>query len=127
LERKDGYKGLAEKYGLVFRERPVEMDIGLLYPALLSHRVDVVAGNSTDGLIAAMGLAVLEDDKRYFPPYDAAFVVRGHLWRENAAVREVLSNLAGKIDVRTMRRLNAAVDRDKRPAEEVARRFLSSR
>jgi glycine betaine/choline ABC-type transport system substrate-binding protein len=127
LERKDGYPGLAGAYGLAFRERPVEMDIGLLYPALLSHRVDVVAGNSTDGLIAAMDLAVLEDDRRYFPPYEAAFVVRGAVWRENAVVREVLGGLAGKIDVRTMRRLNASVDRDKLPAEDVARRFLSSR
>ena len=124
LERRDGYQGLAETYGLKFRERPVEMDLGLLYPALLSHRVDVVAGNSTDGLIAAMDLAVLEDDKRYFPPYEAAFVVRGKVWRENAAVREVLEGLAGKIDVTRMRRLNAAVDRDKRPAEDVAKRFL---
>ncbi|HEY7863291.1 MAG TPA: glycine betaine ABC transporter substrate-binding protein [Thermoanaerobaculia bacterium] len=127
LERKDGYPGLAAAYGLKFRDRPIEMDIGLLYPALLSHRVDVVAGNSTDGLIAAMDLAVLEDDKRYFPPYEAAFVVRGPVWRDNAAVREVLVGLAGRIDVRTMRRLNAAVDRDKRPAEDVARAFLSSR
>jgi glycine betaine/choline ABC-type transport system substrate-binding protein len=74
-----------------------------------------------------MDLAVLEDDRRYFPPYEAAFVVRGAVWRENAVVREVLGGLAGKIDVRTMRRLNASVDRDKRPAEDVARRFLSSR
>ncbi|HSS44505.1 MAG TPA: glycine betaine ABC transporter substrate-binding protein, partial [Thermoanaerobaculia bacterium] len=112
-------------YGLAFGLRPVQMDLGLLYPALASGRVDVIAGNSTDGLIAAQDAIVLEDDRRYFPPYEAAFVVRGQVWRSNAAVREVLGNLAGRIDAPAMRRLNAALDRDKRRPEEVAREFLS--
>jgi len=103
------------------------MDLGLLYPALQSRRVDLIAGNSTDGLIAAMGAVVLEDDRRYFPPYEAAFVVRGPLWRERAEVRRVLERLGGSIDAATMRRLNAAVDRDKRRPEEVAREFLAGR
>src|SRR5262249_35642392 len=69
IEREDGFKGLARAYGLHFGRPPAEMDLGLLYPALESRKVDVIAGNSTDGLIAAMGAVVLEDDRRYFPPY----------------------------------------------------------
>ena len=71
LERQDGYKGLVNTYGLKFAEAPRVMDLGLLYRALQNKSVDVVAGNNTDGLIAALGFVVLEDDKHYFPPYDA--------------------------------------------------------
>jgi osmoprotectant transport system substrate-binding protein len=124
VEREDGWKGLARAYGLAFRQRPAEMDLGLLYPALASRQVDVVAGNSTDGLIAAQGGVVLEDDRKYFPPYEAAFVVRGPLWRTDARVRAALAALGGAIDAAAMRTLNAAVDRDKRRPEEVARKFL---
>jgi glycine betaine/choline ABC-type transport system substrate-binding protein len=124
LEREDGYKGLARAYGLAFRRRPAEMDLGLLYPALASGQVDVVAGNSTDGLIAAQGGVVLEDDRRYFPPYEAAFVVRRAVSEGRDAVRATLEALGGSLDAATMRRLNAAIDRDKRPPEEVASGFL---
>ncbi|HYK42733.1 MAG TPA: glycine betaine ABC transporter substrate-binding protein [Thermoanaerobaculia bacterium] len=124
VERADGYPGLARAYGLSFRERPVEMDLGLLYPALASRRVDVVAGNSTDGLIAAIGGVVLADDRRYFPPYEAAFVVRGAAWEGKAEVREVLRMLAGRLDAARMRRWNAQLDRDKKRPEDVAREVL---
>ncbi len=76
LERPDGYKGLVAKYGLKFREEPRVMDLGLLYRALQNSQVDLVAGSNTDGLIAALDLAVLEDDRHYFPPYDAVPLVR---------------------------------------------------
>jgi osmoprotectant transport system substrate-binding protein len=126
LEREDGFPGLAKTYGLTFPRRPAQMDLGLLYPALQSHQVDLIAGNSTDGLIAALGAVVLQDDRHYFPPYEAAFVVRGKVWRENAAVREVLEGLGGKISAETMRKLNALLDRDKRRPEDVAREFLKT-
>ena len=93
LERADGFPGLAKTYGLEFPRRPAQMDLGLLYPALQGRQVDLIAGNSTDGLIDAIGGVVLEDDRRYFPPYEAAFVVRGLVWKTNAAVREVLQGL----------------------------------
>jgi len=127
VERQDGFPGLAKAYGLAFPLRPVEMDLGLLYPALESRKVDLIAGNSTDGLIAALHAVVLDDDRRYFPPYEAAFVVRGRIWRERKGVRRVLEALAGSIDSATMRRLNAAVDRDKRRPEDVAREFLAQK
>ena len=125
LERADGFAGLAAAYGLAFSSRPAEMDLGLLYPALAQGKVDVVAGNSTDGLIAAMGLAVLEDDRRYFPPYEAAFVVRGAIWND-PRVRGALAPLAGAISPVAMRAMNAAVDRDRRRPAEVAAEFLAS-
>jgi glycine betaine/choline ABC-type transport system substrate-binding protein len=124
VERADGFPGLAAAYGLAFAGRPAEMDLGLLYPALAQGKVDVVAGNSTDGLIAAMQLAVLEDDRRYFPPYEAAFVVRDAVWK-NARVRGALEPLSGAITADAMRRMNAAVDRDGRRPADVAREFLS--
>jgi glycine betaine/choline ABC-type transport system substrate-binding protein len=126
LERADGFPGLAAAYGLNFTARPAEMDLGLLYAALAQEKVDVVAGNSTDGLIAALRLAVLEDDRRYFPPYEAAFVARSEAWK-NPAVRRALERLGGAISADAMRTMNAAVDRDKRRPEDVAREFLASR
>ena len=125
VERKDGYAGLMRAYGLSFPERPVEMDLGLLYQALASRKVDLVAGSSTDGLIAALGAVVLDDDKHYFPPYEAAFVVRGRIWRERYGVRRVLEELAGRFDAAAMRRANAAIDRDKRRPEDVAKELLA--
>ncbi len=124
LEREDGFPGLVKTYGLSFPRRPAQMDLGLLYPALESHQVDLIAGNSTDGLIAAIGAVVLEDDKHYFPPYEAAFVVRGAVWEKSAAVREVLNGLAGKLSAETMRKMNAQLDKDKRRPEDVAKEFL---
>ena len=126
IERADGYPGLASAYGLAFRERPREMDLGLLYAALEQRQVDVVAGNSTDGLIAAMRLAVLEDDRRYFPPYEAAFVARPAVLDDPRA-RRALDALGGAISAETMRAMNAAVDRDKRAPRDVAREFLAAR
>lgn len=124
LEREDGFKGLVRTYGLQLTRRPAQMDLGLLYPALQSGQVDLIAGNSTDGLIAAMGATVLEDDRHYFPPYEAAFVVRGELWRKSGSVRSVLGHLGGRISAEAMRKMNASIDRDKRRPEDIAREFL---
>ena len=89
-------RGSPRPTGSRSRARPAEMDLGLLYPALAQGKVDVVAGNSTDGLIAAMGLAVLEDDRRYFPPYEAAFVVRGAVVERPRACERALEPLVGR-------------------------------
>ncbi len=126
LERQDGYKGLVNTYGLKFAEAPRVMDLGLLYRALENRSVDVVAGNNTDGLIAALGLVVLEDDKRYFPPYDAVPVVRPQLFQECPQARAAFERLAGRITADDMRRMNYAVDGQKKDATEVARDFLTS-
>ena len=126
MERPDGYRGLVSTYGLEFGEQPRIMDLGLLYRALISHQVDLVAGNSTDGLIAALSLTVLDDDRHYFPPYQAVPVLRQETVKRHPEVLEALEGLAGKISDDDMRRLNYAVDGEHQDAREVAREFLKS-
>ncbi len=126
MERSDGFRGLAKAYGLAFRKPPRIMELGLLYRALVENQVDVVAGNSTDGLIASLDLRVLEDDRRYFPPYEAAPIVRRELLERRPEVRKALESLAGTISAETMRRLNYRVEGERRLAEEVAGDFVES-
>ena len=127
MERADGYKGLAATYGLHFAEPPRIMDLGLLTRALKDHQVDLIAGNLTDGLIPALDLAVLDDDKHYFPPYEAVPVVREQTLAEYPEVHSALDELGGKISDAEMRQLNYAVDGQKRDVKEVVREFLRSK
>jgi len=124
MERPDGYAGLASTYGLRFAAPPRIMDLGLLYRALKEKQVDLVAGNSTDGLIAALDLAVLEDDRRYFPPYEAVPIVRRETLERHPEVRAALAEFAGRITAEEMRRLNYAVDAEHRDVADVVREFL---
>ncbi len=126
LERADGWRGLAAAYGLTLREPPREMDLGLIYRALAEGEVDVVAGSATDGLIEPMGLVVLEDDRRYFPPYDAVPVARAPVLRRRPEVREALEALGGRITVERMRGMNHAVDGGRRAPHDVALEFLQA-
>jgi len=126
LEREDGYKGLVNLYGLKFAEAPRVMDLGLLYRALENKSVDIVAGNNTDGLIAALGLVVLEDDKHYFPPYDAVPIVRPQLFQMCPSAHGAFEQVAGRISADEMRQMNYAVDGQKKDAAVVAREFLVS-
>jgi glycine betaine/choline ABC-type transport system substrate-binding protein len=125
LERRDGYKGLVNVYGLRFAEAPRVMDLGLLYRAIQSKQVDVIAGANTDGLIAALGLVVLEDDRKYFPPYDAVSVVRPEMLEKYPAARTVLERLSNRISAEEMRQLNYQVDGDKRDAAAVVSEYLA--
>ncbi len=127
LERADGYQGLVRTYGLRFAEAPRVMDLGLLYRALQNKSVDMVAGSNTDGLIAALGLVVLEDDKHYFPPYDAVPIVRPAMFQQCPAAAGAFQTLAGKITADDMRAMNYAVDGEKKDAAAVARNFLIRR
>jgi osmoprotectant transport system substrate-binding protein len=126
LERKDGYQGLVRTYSLKFAEAPRVMDLGLLYRALENRSVDIVAGNNTDGLIEALGLIVLEDDKHYFPPYDAVPIVRPQLLHRFPASQAAFAKLAGRITADQMRKMNYAVDGKKEDAAHVASQFLSN-
>ncbi len=123
LERPDGFTGWSKTYGLQFAETPRVMDLGLLYRALTQRQADIVAGNSTDGLIETLHLVPLNDDRHYFPPYDAVPVVRRKSLEENPALREALSDLAGKISAAEMRRMNAEVDAGQRDVQAVVREF----
>jgi osmoprotectant transport system substrate-binding protein len=127
MERPDGYAGLVRTYGLAFGAPPRIMDLGLLYRALLDKQVDLVAGNSTDGLIAARDLTVLEDDLHYFPPYEAVPIIRQDTIMRHPAVREALAQLSGKISDEEMRRLNYAVDGERRDTTIVVREFLRAK
>jgi glycine betaine/choline ABC-type transport system substrate-binding protein len=127
VERPDGWSGLQKHYGLQFVKAPATMDLGLTYRALASNNIDVIAGNSTDGLIERLGLVVLEDDRHFFPPYDTVIVSRDDLGRKCAAAPAALQSLANTLDEVAMRRLNHAVDGLKRAPADVAREALASR
>ena len=123
LERDDGYPGLSKKYGFKFGS-PMDIDPGLMYEALHHGKVDVVSAFSTDGRIAAYKLKLLTDDRHFFPPYDAAIIIRDETLKKHPEVREILEKLSGKLDEATMQKLNLAVDRDKKQPADVAKDFL---
>jgi glycine betaine/choline ABC-type transport system substrate-binding protein len=127
MERRDGYKGLVATYGLRFAAPPRIMDLGLLTRALKDHQVDLIAGNMTDGLIPALDLFVLEDDKHYFPPYEAVAVVREQTLEEYPEIRGALAELGGKISDAEMRQLNYAVDGQKKDVKQVVADFVRSK
>jgi osmoprotectant transport system substrate-binding protein len=127
MERPDGYKGLVSTYGLRFAAPPRIMDLGLLARALKNKQIDLAAGNMTDGLIPALDLFVLKDDRHYFPPYEAVPIIRQQTIARHPEVQAALDALAGKISDDDMRRLNYAVDGQHRDVKEVVREFLRSK
>ena len=126
LERADGFAGLSRVYGLHFAAPPTAMDLGLTYRALADRKVDVIAGNSTDGQIAALHLVALEDDGHYFPPYEAAPVVRAGTLERYAGLARALEELGGKISDDEMRRLNAAADVEHRDIRTIGHEWLEA-
>ena len=126
MSRPDGYPALVRAYDLKFPQAPRELDRNLLYQAVAAGTLDLAAGDSTDGRIAAFGLVALEDDRRCFPPYEAAPLVNAASLRKHPGLRDALNSLAGKLDAPTMRRLNREVDERHRDPAEVAREYLES-
>jgi osmoprotectant transport system permease protein len=126
-KRPDGFPGLSRAYGLRFAVRPREMDRNLLYEAVALGSLDVGVGDSTDGRIVSRALVRLEDDLRFFPPYEAVPLVRAETLDRHPGLRAALDRLAGRIDTETMQRLNHEVDGRHRPPAQVAREFLESR
>ena len=124
LQRPDGLPGLLKTYPLHLRRPPISMDLGLLYQALSQGKVDMVAGSETDGQLSVLDAVVLEDDKHFFPPYQAALVVRESVLAENPKLRPALAELSGKFSDAVMRKLNYAVDGQHRPVRKVAAEFL---
>ncbi|HKR95537.1 MAG TPA: glycine betaine ABC transporter substrate-binding protein [Candidatus Angelobacter sp.] len=127
MERADGYKGLVSTYGLKFKEAPRVMDLGLLYRALENNQIDMAAGSNTDGLIAALDLVVLEDNKHYFPPYDAVPIVRRETLQRDPEIGQALRQLSGRITAQEMRQMNYAVDGQKKDAAAVVKDFLAKK
>jgi osmoprotectant transport system substrate-binding protein len=127
MERPDGYHGLVATYGLRFADEPRIMDLGLLARALKDRQIDFAGGNATDGLIPALDLVVLEDDRHYFPPYEAVPVIRGETERQHPEIVQPLAALAGQISDAEMQTMNYAVDAQHRDTTEVVREFLRAK
>lgn len=127
MSRADGYTGFARAYDLKFAEKPREMDLSLTYIALASNQVDIIAGNSTEGRISTLDLFQLEDDRHYFPPYEAVMLARLDTLGRVPALAEVLARLDKAISTEEMRRLNNQVDGEKRDRREVVRDWLKSK
>lgn len=127
LEREDGFPGLAKTYDLRFAKPPQIMDLGLIYRALIQKQVDMVAGNSTDGQIARLGLVVLKDDKQYFPPYETVPIVRKETLKKYPELRTAIAQLAGKISADEMRQLNYLVEGELREIKDVVQEFRKSK
>ena len=125
LQRADGYPGLSQKYGLRFAGPPRAMDLSLIYRALAQRQVDLIAGDATSGLVQAYDLFMLQDNRHYFPPYDAVPVARTATLLRYPAARAALEALAGRITIDDMRRMNHAVDAERQDPTAVARAFLA--
>ncbi|QLE56748.1 glycine betaine ABC transporter substrate-binding protein [Nostoc sp. TCL26-01] len=127
LERDDGFPGLAKTYNLQFVKPPQIMDLGLIYRALLQKQVDMVAGNSTDGQIARLGLVVLKDDKQYFPPYEATPIVRQATLKKYPELKQAIAQITGKISADEMRQLNYLVEGELQDIKDVVKEFRKSK
>ena len=125
IEREDGYQGLKEHYDLNLET--VEMEISLMYQALKNKKVDVISGFSTDGRIKAYNLRSLVDDKNYFPPYYAAPLISGEIYRQFPELQKVFENFEQLISDQEMIQMNYQVDQFKKSPYAVAKEFLSSK
>ncbi len=125
-QRPDGLAGMSAAYGLKFATAPRTMDLGLLYRALNAHQVDIIAANSTDGPIREFGLTALQDDRHYFPPYQAVPLVRTEALKRWPQMQAALNALAGKVSANDMRAMNEAVDANHRDPADVVREFRSA-
>jgi glycine betaine/choline ABC-type transport system substrate-binding protein len=126
LVRPDALPGLETTYGLKFKASR-GMDPGLVYQAIASGGVDVISVFTTDARIKANDLAVLGDDKHFFPPYFLCPVVRQQALKDAPKLADALGKLAGRFTEREIIDLNAAIDIDKKPAAEVARAALKAK
>ena len=126
-ERPDGLRGLAAAYGLHFEGEPRTMELGLLYRSLAAHQVDIVAGDSTDGAIKALDFVALEDDRHYFPPYEAVPLVREDSLRRWPQIGVAMQRLAGKVSADEMRAMNLAVESQHRDVGDVVREFRAGK
>ena len=125
-DRKDGLPGLKANYGMEFKE-DLQMAIGLRYQALANKQIDVVNGYATDGMISALKLKRLKDDKNLWPPYYVVPVVRKDALDANPKIADVLNRVSATLSEATMAELNYKVDGEKQEPKDVARAFLKSK
>ncbi len=127
LTRPDGLKSLTSAYpGLRIDSSPRTMDLDLLYRALQQNEVDMVAGNTTDGLLSVLDVVVLADDAHAFPPYEASLVAREAALEAHPGMEAALRELSGKVSDDTMRKLNYEIDGKHRAVADVAAEFLKN-
>jgi len=124
VERPDGFHGLVNAYGLGIAGQIETMDLGLLYQALEQRKVDMIAASATDGMLSVLDVTVLQDDRHYFPPYEAAPAVRAEALAAHPGMRQALEELAGRLTDKDMQKLNYQLDGKHRPLADVAREFL---
>ena len=126
LERQDGYPAISKTYGLKFAQIQ-QMEFGLMYPAIEKKQVDLIAANSTDGLIQILNLVILEDDRKYFPPYQAVPIFNQAILRKHPELRAVIERLAGSISTKDIQQMNYQVDNKSIPVDRVVREWLKSK
>ncbi len=122
MGRKDGALGLKNIYKLNIRT--VVISDAVMYKAAYEKKLDIISGYSTDGRLKAFNLIVLNDDKRIFPPYYAAPVIRQDVLDKFPKVENLLNELSGRLNDSIMTELNYRVDFLKQSPEKVARDFL---
>ena len=127
IERQDGYPGLAKTYGLKLTKPPKQMELGLMYKALSEKKVDLIAANSTDGLIPVLKLVILEDDRKYFPPYEAVPIFNQAILKKYPELQETINRLSGLISDEEMQKMNYQVDNQSRPVEQVVKEFIKTK
>ncbi|MDN5347749.1 MAG: osmoprotectant transport system substrate-binding protein [Clostridia bacterium] len=126
-ERKgDGWDDLAKTYGYNFK-KVVGMAYDLMYQALKSGDVDAAVAYSTDGRIPAYDLVILEDDRKFFPPYDAVLFMKEEVLQQNPEVEKIIAPLIGSFTEETIAKLNSRVDVEKKEPAEVAREYLKEK
>ncbi|HUU20826.1 MAG TPA: glycine betaine ABC transporter substrate-binding protein [Sedimentisphaerales bacterium] len=123
MEREDGYPGLKEVYRIDFG-KVSDLEPSLMYDALAKGQVDVICGFATDGRIVRYDLKPLEDNMEFFPPYEAAPVIRRELLNAYPELRSILERLDGRLDNATMQQLNSRVDQGQMDIQTVVRDFL---
>ena len=127
MEREDGFPGFSKTYGIKFNKSPRIMDLGLLYRALTQQQVKVIVANSTDGQIARLGLVILDDDKQYFPPYEATPVFRQETLNKYPQLQQVVSQMSGQITANEMQKLNYLVEGELRKVKDVVSEFRKAK
>jgi osmoprotectant transport system substrate-binding protein len=124
FDRQDGYDGMSHIYGLHFKGEPVKMDVALKYQAISEDKIDVTDAFSTDGQLIRYKLKTLEDDRKFFPPYYAAPIIRKATLKKHPELKKVLNMLAGKISDMEMQQMNYQAECEKKSIQDVAHDFL---
>ncbi len=125
FDRQDGYEGMVQAYGFKFKGEPSKMDVALKYQAIAEGKINVTDAFSTDGQLITYKLKVLEDDKKFFPPYYAAPIIRNKTLQKHPELEEILNALAGKINDEEMQKMNYQAESEKKPIKDVAKEFLT--